>query len=64
MTYQGREYTKAELAMMTDWIKDCLGIWTELDSEDAVDELSDTQVLNGIQRHYSGGLVQFLKDGQ
>lgn len=44
-----------------EWIKDCQ--WGDLDSDD-VDELSDVEVENGVNRHYDGGIKQFIKDSE
>ena len=40
-----------------DWIADCF------DDVDAW-ELSDDAVWQGIERHYEGGVDQFMRDGQ
>ena len=45
-----------------DWIKDCMGGWRDLESEDDVDDLTDNEILRGVQKHYNGGLAQFIKD--
>lgn len=42
-----------------DWLKDCA--WQDMDESD-VDELSAEQITRGVDRHYDGGLVQFLQD--
>ena len=42
-----------------EWIKDCE--WANIDDEE-IDELSDLEVLSGIENHYDGGLRQFVKD--
>ena len=44
---------------MRDWIKDCQ--WQDLPDEVAVDELSDEEVLRGIQNNYDGGIKDFLR---
>lgn len=36
------------------WIADCF--------EDAPDDLTDTEVMQAIARHYAGGIDQFCKD--
>jgi hypothetical protein len=28
-----------------------------------IDELTDTQVVAGLERHYAGGIAQFIADG-
>ncbi len=42
-----------------EWMNDCS--WKE-DPEDLA-ELSDAEVLRGVQKHYAGGLNQFRRDG-
>lgn len=50
--YKNREYTPEQIAAMREWISDCE--WPDLDQE-AILELSDIQVLRGIERHVDGG---------
>ncbi len=47
------------IKQMRDWIKDCQ--WDDLPDEAAVDELSDEEVLRGIQNNYDGGIKDFLR---
>ena len=47
---------------MRDWVKDCS--WGEQFEEHEIDELSDIQILQGVQRHYEGGIKQFIQDAQ
>jgi hypothetical protein len=47
------------IKQMRDWIKDCQ--WADLPDEAAVDELSDEEVLRGIQNNYDGGIKDFLR---
>lgn len=56
----------ATMAEMRAWAKDCE--WREaqdngMTSAEYVDELSDEEVLAGIDRHYGGGAAQFVRDG-
>lgn len=44
---------------MREWIKD--NQWGDLD-DDEIDELSDQEIINGVKRHYEGGVNQFIKD--
>ena len=46
---------------MIDWLSDC--IWGDMDASDFV-ELTAEELVHGINRHYSGGLTQFIKDGK
>ena len=39
-----------------DWIADSF--------EDAPDDLTDRDVIEGIRRHYIGGMIQFIADGK
>jgi len=43
-----------------DWIADCG--WADLDTDGAA-ELTDAEVLRGVERHYEGGLRAFAADG-
>jgi hypothetical protein len=47
------------LAEMRAWIGDC--VWSDLDQDD-IAELTDRQIINGVRRHYSGGVHQFIAD--
>ena len=58
-TYKGREYTPEQIAAMREWISDCQ--WQDMDQDD-IDELSDLQVLAGIDRNVDGGLVEFMSN--
>ena len=53
---------QAQLEQARAWIKDCLGTWRDLESEDDVDECSDREIERGVERHYSGGIAQFCFD--
>ena len=52
-------YSSAILAAAREWIMDCS--WTDLDQDD-VDHLPDSVIIRGIERHYSGGMAQLIKD--
>lgn len=45
-----------ELQYARDWISECS--WEDLDCED-IDELSDSEVVQGIEKHFCGGLKSF-----
>lgn len=45
---------------MRAWVADC--DWVDVDS-DNVAGLTDEQIIGGVDRHYDGGLWQFLADG-
>ena len=53
------ELNQSELEEARDWIKDCLGSWRDLETEEDVDDLSDSQVIKGINKNYCGGLKAF-----
>lgn len=48
------------MKQMRDWAKDCQ--WKE-DPEE-IDEMSDEDILRGVQRHYEGGIKAFIQDSQ
>ena len=54
-----RELTQTQIQDMRDWIGECA--WGDLDVDD-IDDLSDRQVVGGIERHYAGGVDAFLAD--
>jgi hypothetical protein len=56
----GEEFTPEQIKAMRDWAKDCQ--WADDTDSDFVDELTDEQVIKGVQQHYDGGLTQFVKD--
>lgn len=45
-----------------DWIKDCLPSFRDLEDDESVDALTDSEIPSGIQEHYSGGMRQFIRD--
>lgn len=40
-----------------EWVEDC-----QWDDQEEIGSYGDFQILRGVDRHYSGGLSQFLKD--
>lgn len=42
-----------------DWVYD--NTWNE--EPEVIEAYDDARILRGVNRHYSGGLEQFLKDG-
>lgn len=50
-----------QLKQARDWIKDCIGTWRDIESDEEVDELTDAEVLKGIERHYCGGVAAFIE---
>lgn len=61
-TYKDINYTPEQIQAMRDWAKDCE--WAEDQDSDFIDELTDIQVLKGVNQNYNGGLVQFLADNE
>lgn len=64
MIYQGLEISQALISDMRDWAKDCN--WRECeDSEDVesfINELSDTEIVQGIDANYTDGVQGFIND--
>ena len=56
--YKGRTYTTQNIKDMREWISDCQ--WEDLDD---VDDLSDMEVIKGVDRNYEGGLKGFDFEG-
>ena len=59
-TYNGKDYTAEQISAMRDWAKDCQ--WAEDQGTEFIDELTDLQVIAGVEKHYDGGLEQFVID--
>lgn len=53
------ELSPSEIEEARDWIKDCIGSWRDIESEEDVDDLSDQEVIAGIKKHFSGGIEAF-----
>lgn len=51
---------KNQLAAMRSWVKDCQ--WADVPEESDVDEMSDAEIIAGVNRHYDGGVHQFMMD--
>lgn len=57
------KYTPDQIKKMREWIAQCeWGDDALYDSENFAEELSDAEVIQGVKRHYDGGIDQFLKD--
>ena len=54
------EYSAELVESARGWILDC--VWGDLD-EDEIRSLPATTVMRGIEKHYEGGIVQFIEDG-
>lgn len=52
--------TPETIAAAREWVADC--VWIE-DPED-IEEMTDAQILAGVERHYDGGLAQFIADAE
>jgi len=48
------------IQQMRNWVKDCQ--WRDVSDESDIDDMSDEEILRGIQKHYEGGVNQFLRD--
>ncbi|MBC1235658.1 peptide ABC transporter substrate-binding protein [Nostoc sp. 2RC] len=53
-----KQLTPRQLLEARDWIKDCCP-WRDLPDPECVDDLSDEEVVKGVEKHFSGGLRQF-----
>lgn len=62
---KGKEYevSQKQIQDARSWVSDCLGGWTDLEDEDDISDLSDQELLTGVDRHYCGGIESFLADG-
>jgi hypothetical protein len=57
-----RRIPPAVLTAARGWIADCA--WGDLSETDDVADLTDLQVVAGIEQHYDGGWAQFRRDGE
>jgi hypothetical protein len=55
-----QEVTKAQIIEAQAWIRDCS--WRD-EAED-LEDLTDEEVMQGIDRHYEGGWTQFIANCQ
>jgi hypothetical protein len=55
-----QEVIKARINEAQAWIRDCN--W--LDEAEDLEDLTDEEVMQGIDRHYEGGWIQFLANCQ
>lgn len=58
--YKGIDYSPEQISAMRDWAKDCQ--WAEEQGSEFIDELTDLQIIAGVEKHYDGELEQFVKD--
>lgn len=45
-----------------EWVKDCQ--WQDVCEPGDVDEMSDIEILQGVNKHYEGGIRQFIIDSE
>ena len=50
------------IKQMREWVKDCQ--WREVEDESDIDDMTDLQIIQGVQRHYDGGVRAFIRDSQ
>lgn len=62
VTLKGIHATAAEIDQMRAWITDSIGSWKDIEDEDDVANLTDDEVLAGINKAYETGLEGFLRD--
>lgn len=51
--------TSVQITEARNWLADC--VWADMDADDFA-ELTDAQILRGVERHYDGGVNAFLLD--
>lgn len=59
INYNGQTYTPDHLREMRGWVNDC--VWADMLPED-IEDVTDEEILKGIDKHYVGGLVGFIID--
>lgn len=47
---------------MRDWVKDVK--WREVSDEADIDDMTDEEILRGVEKHYQGGIKQFMIDAR
>ncbi len=52
--------TIGQLKAAIQWVAECC--WGDISDEEDCDELTPHQIWTGVERHYSGGIAQFIKD--
>jgi hypothetical protein len=52
--------TQKEIEEAKAWILDCQ--WLDIHSEDDLDDLSNEEIEQGIDKHFDGGLEQFKRN--
>lgn len=57
-----RRVPSSVLSEARSWIAD--NAWEDISNEGDIADLTDTQVADGIERHYAGGWAEFRRDGQ
>lgn len=50
-------FDQATIKAMRDWIADC--VWRDLSPED-IEELTDDEIIRGVDQHYQGGVAAFV----
>ncbi len=56
--FKGKTYSAAHIKIMREWVSECAGSWVE--DEEEIEEMSDMQIVRGVQRHFDGGLDAFM----
>ena len=51
------QVTPDQIAAMREWVADCS--WGDMD-EESLAELTDEQIIRGVNKHYDGGIRAFL----
>lgn len=52
----------ALIEQMRDWVKECS--WGERFEDSDIDDMTPEELIKGVQRHYEGGLKQFMIDSE
>jgi hypothetical protein len=53
--------TPQMIADARDWLADCA--WLDMESDDFAD-ITDSAVIDGVRRHYDGGINQFISTNE
>jgi hypothetical protein len=54
--------TQQQMLMAREWLIECTlaGCFRDIETEYEINELTDAEITQAIERHFSGGLVEFV----
>lgn len=52
--------TRAEIKAAREWVGECM--WADINTDEDIDEMTDDEIVAGVDQHYDGGWRQFRSD--